>query len=213
MATVTTWTGVSVAIQSALATAVTISGITKADPGVVTHASGAQTDGAFIVLDVEGMTQLDGRVFRVNGPTSTTLELEDENTTTYSTFSSGSFQAITFGTSLTTATGLTASGGEPNFIDVTTIHDTISKQVPGNTSAATYSFESIWDVSDAGLLALQAASNAQSPRAVKFTFRNGQIMVFNGYVSATLLPTGNAGDKVTTSVTITMFGLPTVYAS
>ncbi|MBK6920630.1 MAG: hypothetical protein IPH07_24730 [Deltaproteobacteria bacterium] len=96
---------------------------------------------------------------------------------------------------------------------MTTIHDTISKQVPGNTSAATYSFESIWDVSDAGLLALQAASNAQSPRAVKFTFRNGQIMVFNGYVSATLLPIGNAGDKVTTSVTITMFGLPTVYAS
>lgn len=213
MATVTTWTGVTVSIQSALATAVAISGISKADPGVVTHASGAQSDGAFIVLDVEGMTQLDGRVFRVDNPTSTTLELEDENTTSYSTFSSGSFQAITFGTSLTTATGLTASGGEPNFIDVTTIHDTISKQVPGNTSAATYSFESIWDVSDAGLLALQAASNAQSPRAVKFTFRNGQIMVFNGYVSATLLPIGNAGDKVTTSVTITMFGLPTVYAS
>ncbi|MBK6920631.1 MAG: hypothetical protein IPH07_24735 [Deltaproteobacteria bacterium] len=73
MATVTTWTGVSVSIQSALATAVTISGITKADPGVVTHASGAQSDGAFIVLDVEGMTQLDGRVFRVDNPTSTTL--------------------------------------------------------------------------------------------------------------------------------------------
>lgn len=211
MADVTTWTGVTVAIQSALGSAVAISAITKANPGEVTHASGAQTDGGYVLLDVEGMTQVDGRVFRVDNPTSNTLELEGEDTSGYSTFSSGSLQAITFGTNMTTATGLSASGGEPNFIDVTTIHDTIQKQVPGNSSAAVYSFESLWDPGDTGLLALKAAADASSPRAIRFTFSNGKIVVFNGYVACTLLPTGNAGDKVTTNVTITMFGRPTVY--
>jgi hypothetical protein len=38
-------------------------------------------------------------------------------------------------------------------------------------------------------------------------------MVFNGYVGASLLPTGQAQDKVTTPSTITMFGSPTYYAS
>jgi hypothetical protein len=61
---------------------------------------------------------------------------------------------------------------------------------------------------------MKNASDAQSKRAFKFTFgTGGQIMVFAGYVGATLLPAGNAQDKVTTSTTITMQGSPSYYAS
>jgi len=80
-------------------------------------------------------------------------------------------------------------------------------------SPISYSFENIWDVSDAGLVALKSASDTKAQRAFKFTFADGQIMVFNGYVGATLLPGGNAQDLVTTSVVITMFGAPTYYSS
>ena len=117
------------------------------------------------------------------------------------------------GTSLTTATSVTASGGDFSFIDTTTIHDSVAKQVPGLASAAVFTFENIWDVSDAGLLALKAASDAQAQKAIRFTFANGQKVVFNGYVGATLLPTGSAQDKVVTSVVVTMYGRPTTYAS
>lgn len=213
MADVRIWAGVTVSVQSALAAAKTVSGITKADPGVVTHATGAQTTGAYITMDVEGMTQIDERVFRVASPTANTLQLEGEDTSGYSTFSSGSFQAITFGNSLTTATNVTASGGDPQFANTTTIHQLQQTQIPTTTSPATFSFESIWDPFDAGLTALKAASDARAKRAMKFTFSDGAIMVFTGYVSATLLPTGQAGDIVKCNVTITMFGLPTYYAS
>jgi hypothetical protein len=37
--------------------------------------------------------------------------------------------------------------------------------------------------------------------------------VFNGYVGATLLPAGNAQDKVITQSVVTMFGRPTIYNS
>ena len=41
----------------------------------------------------------------------------------------------------------------------------------------------------------------------------GEQVVFNGYVGATLLPTGQGQDKITTPVVVTMFGRPTYYTS
>lgn len=212
---VTLWSNVQVAVESAAVASQTVSGITKANPGVITYVGTDPSTGDFIRLTAQGMTQVDGRVFKL-GTVDTganTAPLSGENTTGYSTFTSGGMEVLTFGTTLTVATGLSASGGEANFIDVTTIHDTVAKQVPGVASAATYNFTCLWDAADAGLVALKARSEAQSLTAFKFTFANGAIVVFNGYCSATLLPTGSAQDKVETSVTVTMFGKPTIYSS
>jgi hypothetical protein len=215
MANVSKWSNVAVAIQSALGTAQAISAITKANPGVATYVGTDPANGDYLAFDAQGMFQVDSRVFRVANVSagSNTLEMEGENTTSYDTFTSGSFQPITFGTSILTLTGLQASGGDFDFIDVTTIHDNVRRQIPGISSPATFSFESLWDVSDAGLIALKQASDAQSKRAIRFSFSNGQKVVFLGYVGCTLLPQGNAQDKVTTSVVITMDGRPTVLAT
>ena len=86
--------------------------------------------------------------------------------------------------------------------------------MPGLPNPSSFSFDNIWDVSDAGLKAMKAAGDAQAKRAFKFTFgTGGQIMVFTGYVGATLLPAGQAQGLVTTQSVITMNGSPTYYAS
>lgn len=211
MPNVSKWSNVAVAIQSALDAADTISAISKANPGVVTATAHGLSNGDYVKLTVQGMHQVDGRVFRVAGQTANTFELEGENTTDYETFTSGTAEKITFGTSMTTATGLQASGGDFDFIDVTTIHDNTRKQIPGLASPAVYTFENLWDPADAALAALKAASDNQAQRAVRFSFSGGQKVLFNGYVGCTFLPTGNAQDKVVTQVVITMFGRPTVY--
>lgn len=213
MTDVVKWSNVQVAIQSALAAADTITAITKASPGVASSTSHGMTDGTFAKITALGMHQVDSRVFRLSGSSTNAFNLEGENTTAYDTFTSGSAEAITFGITMTTATGLTASGGDFDFIDVTTIHDNVRKQVPGLASAASYSFECLWDPADTALAALKVASDNQAQRAIKFTFAGGQIVTFNGYVGCTLLPTGTAQDKVVTSVVVTMFGRPTIYAA
>jgi len=159
------------------------------------------------------MSQVNGRVFRIANQAANTFELEGLDSTAYSAFATGFANEITFGINMTTATGLTASGGEFDFIDTTTIHDNVRTQIPGLAAPASYAFENIWDAADAALIALTEASDTQGQRAVRFSFANGQKLVFNGYVGATLLPVGNAQDKVTTNVTITMFGRPTLYAT
>jgi hypothetical protein len=213
MTTVSKWANVQVSIQSALGTAKTITGISKAATGVVTATSHGYSNGDYVLLTIQGMWQVDGRVFRVANVTTNTFEIEGENTLLYDTWSSGSAQVITFGTTMTTATGLTASGGDFDFIDITTIHDNVKRQIPGLASAATYSFENLWDPSDSALIALKSASDNQAQRCIRFTFSGSQKVLFNGYVGATLLPAGSAQDKVVTQAVVTMFGRPTIYAS
>lgn len=73
-----------------LGTAVSISGITNANPGVVTANSHGLVDGNKIVIDyVVGMTQVNGHVFTVDVSDSNTFSLLGENTSSYNTYSSG----------------------------------------------------------------------------------------------------------------------------
>ncbi len=214
MATPKVWKNVAVAMQSVLGAAVTISAVSKASPGVVSTTT-PPVLGSYVLISAQGMSQIDGRVFRVGTVVSgVSFVLEGEDTTLYDSFTSGSFQLITYGTSITSATSISSSGGDFSFIDTTTIHSNVRTQIPGLPNPASYSIDNIWDVSDAGQIAMKQAGDAQGQRAFKFTFgTGGNIMVFNGYVGATLLPAGQAQGLVTTPSVITLFGRPTYYAS
>lgn len=210
----TIWSNVAVAVESARGANLTINTISKANPGVVTtSAAHGLTNGDYVLVNSQGMSQVDSRIFRVTGASGSVFNLEGEDTTLYDTHVSGTANKITFGTTLSTLVGLSASGGNFDMIDTTTIHDTVKKQIPGVAAPSVYSFESIWDVSDAGLIALKVASDSKAQKAVRFTFATVQKFAFLGYIGATLLPTGNAQDLVKTSVEITGYGRPTVYAT
>lgn len=214
MATVRKWSNVAVAMQSALAAADTITGITKANPGVVTSTAHGLVNGDYVYLSVQGMFQLDGKVVRVATSTANTFELEGVDTTSFGTFSSGTASAVTFGTSITTATTMSASGGDFDFIDTTTIHSSVKTQIPGTANPITYSFDNLWDAADAGQIAMKTASDTQAIRAIKLTFgTGGPIVVFAGYVGFTGAPGGQAQDKVVSPAVITAFGSLTNYAS
>jgi len=142
MAVITKWSSVAVSVQSALASAKTITAITKASPGVVSSTAHGYSNGDYILMSVQGMYQVNYRVFRVSAVATDSFALEGEDTTNYATFVSGSCQEITFGTSLATLTNINASGGDFDFIDTTTIHDSIKTQVPGLPNPSNYTFQS-----------------------------------------------------------------------
>lgn len=210
-----TWSNVAIAVQSALATALTITAITKANPGVVTYTGTDPSNGDYLLLKVQGMSQVDYKVVRaanVNGG-GNTFEMEGVDSSTYDTFSSGTAEVITFGTTLSVVSGLSSSGGDFNQIDVTTIHDSVNKQIPGNANATSFNLTCNWDPADAGLIALKAAADAKAVRCVKFTFADSTKYLFAGYIGCTLSPTGSAQQKVETPVVITAYGRPTAYAT
>jgi uncharacterized phiE125 gp8 family phage protein len=85
---------------SALAPAKTISAITAAAPGVITSATHGFADGDLILLDVAGMTELDGALYRVYGKDTNTFKLanlsntDGISTATFTAFTSGTAQAV-----------------------------------------------------------------------------------------------------------------------
>lgn len=220
MSTIHKMASVAVAMQSAIGTVKTISAISKADPCVVTGTHDF-SNGDYIVLYIQGMWQLDSRIFRVcNVATTVSFQLEDVSggagidSTLFDTFSSGTAQKLTFGTSITTMADVQMTGGEFDKLDTTVIHSNVKSNIPGTANPFQMDFDHLWDILDAGQLALKEASDGQLKRAFKFTFgSNGVIMVFNGYVGHSALPTGNALQVIKTKSSISAQGAPTYYSA
>lgn len=214
MANVSTWTDVDVFMESAISATVAVSAITKASEGVVTTgtAHGFST-GDYILVKAQGMSEVNGRIFRAKAASGSSLTLEGENTTNYGTFTSGTLQKITFGTTLSTLTTVSGSGGEFDSIDTTTIHDKAKSSIPGLASATEFKFDSIWDIADTGLIAAKQASTTKAQKGFMVAFSNGQRIVFYGYIGAQLIPGGSTGEIVKTSVTISAQGELTAYSS
>ena len=221
MSKVYKWSNVAVAMESALGAALSITGITKAAPGVVTtSAPHGLANGDYVVLAIQGMFQINGKVFRVANIAASTFQMEDVtggtgvSTVNFDGFTSGTANKITFGNTISTATSVSASGGDFSFIDTTTIHVNQKTQIPGVANAISFGKDHLWDPTDAGQIAMKSASDQQAQKAFKFVFgANGAVMVFTGYVGFTGSPGGNAQDKVTTPSTITAFGTPTYYSA
>jgi hypothetical protein len=216
MATPIFWTNVGIDVQSALATAISITAVTKASPGVATYSGTVNpTNGDFIFVQADGMYQLNDRVLRITGVNTTakTFTLENEDTTSYETFTTGSFQIITFGASFSTVQNINVSGGEPEFADVTTIHDNVRKRVPTITSPLSFSMTNLYDLTDAGFSECNKAYKAKAKRAIRLRFGTGAKMVLVGYASAAGVPTGQAQGVVQTTVAIEAQNIPTVYTS
>jgi len=212
------WTNVGVAVQSAIGAAKAFTSITAVNPGVASFVADPDlADGDFAVFkSVLGMYQLENRIARISagsgaGPYLRTLEGVD--CSLYSAATGGSAYELTFGNALSLVTGVTVSGGEPEFADITRIHDSQKIEVPTRTSPFRISFECLWDPTDTGLDALKTASDALAERGVRITFSSGYKAVFMGYISSTLLPTGSAGEAVKTTVEIRASGRPTFYTT
>jgi len=213
------WSNVAISIETALGSALALSGITKADPGVASFAADPSlSDGDFISLSVAGMTQVDGRVFRVEGAAGSgpyTLELGGEDTTNYATFANGNAYAITFGNTLNKTTAVQVTGGDAQYEEWTYIQDTVRRRQATSFNPIQLSFECVWDPADTTLAALLADSKLFTNRAIKIAFASGTypVMVFRGGIGATLLPTGQAQGLVKTSLTIDGQGFPTYYTA
>lgn len=208
----TKWLGVKVDMQSAIGAAATITALTKASPGVAS-ATNTFTNGDFVVLEVVGMSEVNSRVFRVAASSGSAFTLEGEDTTLFGTFTSGTAKKLTLGTSFSTLKTINGTGGEFDFLDVTTIHDLIKKEEPGLASPVKYDFDGFWDPSDTAQAAAIAASKLAAQRGVLFTFPGLQKMAFYGYIGASGVPQGSTGEKVTTKINMNASGVPTYYTT
>ncbi len=210
------WSNVGVDVQTALAASVAITAISKASPGVATYGGAVHpANGDYITLQAQGMHQVNDRILRIANVNTTakTFELEGEDTTSYDTFISGSYQIITFGASFNSVQSINVSGGDYEKADLTTIHDAVRKNAPTVAGAMTLSMTNYFDLTDPGFVECNKAYKSKSKRAVRLRFGTGAKLLLTGYCGAAGVPTGQAQGVVQTAVSIEAQNLPTVYAS
>lgn len=209
------WTNVGVDIQTALGSAITINSITKANPGVVTYTGTDPANGDYVYITASGMTEINDRVFRVASVDTgaNTFNLEGENTTDYGTFTSGTFQVITFGASFANMQTFNVSGGDPEYTDTTTIHLAIRRRAPTVVSPLSVTSDAIFDPSDAGFIEANRAFKAKTKRAFKLRFGTGAKMALVGFVSAAGAPRGQAQGVVQTGLGIEAQNFPSFWST
>lgn len=203
------WTNQTVNAQSAIGAPQTITGISKASPGVVTTSGTLPSNGAYVLLEVTGMNQVNRRIFKVAGATGSSFNI-GVDTTQFGTFATGTFKVITFGLAFNSLRDIQSSGGDPVFEDTTTIHDPQDTQAIVSSSPQSFSATADWDPTDATLIACNTAFINRSPLAFRFADPDGSEYLFWAYVNAPLNPTVS-GKKKVTPLGLSLRGAGTAY--
>lgn len=208
--------GSTVAIASGYGTAKTITTISNANPGVVGSTAHGFDDGDYLEI-TSGWSKLTDRIVRVDNKTTDTYELEGINTTSTSLFpaagGAGTARDITGWTQLAQITNSTSEGGEQQFLTYQFLESDSEKRIPTTKSAAGITFTVADDPALPGYILAKAANDDRLARAILVTLSNGQKLLYNAYVSLSVIPSLTVNELMTVEVTLSLLGEPVRYAS
>lgn len=215
---ITLSTGAAVSIAKTYSAAINTSTVTNAANAVVTTASVH----SFLVGDYievsSGWGLLDKRVVRcMTGTTGSTIVLEGIDTTDTTKYpagtGTGSVRKITAWSDLSQIKSMSASGGSQNFADITSIADTVQRQVPTTRSAISMTIDAYDDPTLAWYADVNAADNARSPYALKMSFPNGSKLCANAYWSLMRVPTMATNEALMTQISLSYASEPVRYST
>lgn len=204
--------GLTMYMQSTIAAAKTITAATNADPGVFTSATHGFNDGEVVLLEVQGMKEVNNRLFKIVNKAADTFQLEDLDgatgidTTNYGVFVSGTAKKITFGTPITGCQEFNMSGGEPKFVDTSDVHNLDDTEEVVGATASRANLTMKWNPADAGQQAMLAAYKALAARGFKVVWPDGAYAMWYGAVGYAGNPGGGRGAVTTSPAAVALAG-------
>lgn len=151
-----------------------VTGITSANPGVVTSTAHGYVLGDVVKLSsIQGMTQVNGNLFPVDNPATNTFETATDFSA-YDAFVTGSpangvAQVVTFST-FCELTSVDQQDAAANTIEVTTICSTAKEFEQGLSDSGTLKLDFNWAGNEAVQAALRAAKVSGAQTAFQLTF-------------------------------------------
>jgi len=188
-------TNMSVAVQSTIGSPQAVTVFTKANPGVVTVAGHAYSDGDYVYFTVtDGMVEMDGQACRISEKTNDTFKVEGVDTSAYSTWVSGTVTKITAFSTLSSAQNITMPNAAPAKLDATRLIDKAKQYLFGLPDAPEGSITGLFNPGGAAEALIITATNNNARIVIKVLWSTPRT-VFSAFVS------GGAGfDLATNSV-------------
>lgn len=177
-------TNVKVEVQKTLGSALTVSAVTLANPGVATSTAHGLSNGDVVTFTVTaGMVELDKQTVRVASVTTDTFELEGLDTSSYSTWSAGTAKEVTVWSTLSNSQNFSMPNPSPAKIDITTLIDKSKQYAFGLPDAPDGSISGLFNPTLEAVTLIKAATKANTELAFRVTFAAGEKCIFNALVS------------------------------
>jgi len=215
---ITLSTGVTLAVAKTYAVPVTVTVATNAANATLTT-SAAHTLSLNDYVEVKsGWGLLDQRVVRcMAGTTGSTVVLEGINTLDVAKYPAGagvgSIRKITNWSQISQVKSLSASGGEQQFADVTSITDTVARQMPTLRGAVNMTVDCFDDPTLVWYSDVVTADEARAPYGLLMQFPNGSKLLANAYWSLMRVPTMAQNEALMTQITLSYAAEPVRYAA
>jgi hypothetical protein len=182
MSTVVKGRGVRVELGATYGSAIPVTAVTLANPGVATSTSHGLADASVGYFDgVTGMVQLNGQGIRVDAPTSNTFALQGLNTTAFPAYNTGNFYPVLTWQTLAEATSYAIGGGDAEKLDVTTLLDVIRQQENGLLGAQTLTMDTLaLTTPSVAMQLVEASAQVGAKMMVRITHPDGSVRVGYG---------------------------------
>lgn len=211
--------GLKLYMESAIAAAKTLTAITNANPGVISSTAHGYSNGDIVLLEVQGMSELQGRLFKVVSVATDSFRIADIDgsagidTTLFGIFSAGTAKKVTLGTTINGVKEFSPAGGEMKTVDTTEVSDTQDTEVVVGASAQSYNLTMKWNPGDAAQQAMKRAFVNRANKGFKILWPSGAYVLFYGTVGYTGAPGGSNQGLTTAPAKISMAGALTEYAA
>jgi hypothetical protein len=162
-----------------------ITGISKANPAVVTSTGHALADGSIVRIDgVGGMEEVNGRAFVTTSSAANSFALRGIDSTNFTNFTSGGTAVQQSMTLIGNAKTFDIQPDEAADISVTNLASIAQEFRIGLKGSWSMSADIDIDPADAGQTQLIAAQSAGAARAFTVTLQNGRVFAGVGYVKS-----------------------------
>lgn len=206
--------GATLKLATVYGSVISITAASNANPAVLTAAAHGLANGDLVEV-TSGWSRINNRIYRVSLSAAGTFALEgldSSNTTTYTPGGGvGSVRKIATLTQITQILETTSSGGEMGFTEVSLLENDFSTQLPTQASAQSIAISIADDPTLAGFIAVKAAAETRSPRALVVTLPNNSVILYNGIVSLDETPSLTKNSIMAVKSTFSLQGRPVRY--
>ena len=207
--------GVTLAVASAVASAVTVTAVTNASEAVVT-ATNTYTNGDYVLFS-SGWSRANNRVFRIKTVSGTGFTLEGFDTSSVTLFPAGSGTGsvfkITTWTQITQVLSCTSSGGDPQYQTYSFLEQDYDSQIPTTTSAQSLALELADDPTLAGYAAVKAVALTRANTPLKATLPSGGVILYSGIFAFDETPSLTKGNLMSVKAGVALQGRPVRYST
>lgn len=209
--------GTTLSIAQTLAAAKVMSAITNATEAVATlEASHGVAVGEYFMA-ASGWGRLDNTVQRAKTVATNDVTIEGFNSSSTSLFPAGSgvgsVREISTWQQITQIKGISSSGGEQKFEDITELDDDEDIEIPTTRGAIKLDLVIHDDPTLAWYATVKAAALAQTLTPFKFAFPNGSILVGAAYFNLREMPEIETRKALVTRLSMSLGSRPTRFAS